>query len=723
MADKLVNRFEVRLPLLQQAASTLDTELSALLKDAGIDAYITFAVMNASDFLLVANSATEQNTEPLVEISSQIQGRISVADNSDIQQAEQAIRDELTVVLHEWIESDGYPLPRLLLVCLIPPYAQPQGWSARTDVPRSFEVTIEVAIPLEQNDDGNVIRLSTNTEYALVMKGGGIKGLAYVGALELLETRYEFRWFVGTSAGAIAAILLAAGYSVSELKDILQEKNFKDFFDAKFYQVPFNLIFHKGMHRADAFTHWLDTLLARKLKSPGRVKLSELPNRVTVYASRREKRALRFDSYDNDADAAFAARCSMSIPWVFTPQSDQGFRAYDGGIQYNYPLDELLREHPDTPFVSLYLGSEIYEPEKQRSVLADLISITTEGSDPEAIKKYREQTVIIDPRPIGTLDFDLTEDEKALLLSTGRVGAIYHLMPDSDDLVAVTKERDELKARVTSARASKSWRRFWLRFSILTLLFLLIGFAVWWMWLRPVDTTIPIVLSSVGVENAAWNASEFDVRMPGILIHRRIVDIDLSQEVRVAPEQRDTERISPSVHTYAIHGERILDSAKYVVYEFASQRKQMDVNCFSDHPHVVWFRQDALPLGEGFKNVWTLVVDVSQHSRDIPFTVKCRVTRWNAYQAENKNFVGHLVTANEEEVYSTVELPTGYRLVDSAENPRLIEKQQGNPDAKWEPFSGDAEVELNPSRTGFEWTLRKPRAGFAYAAEIDWTVP
>jgi GTPase SAR1 family protein len=64
---------------------------------------------------------------------------------------------------------------------------------------------------------------------ALVMKGGGIKGLAYVGAIRELNHYYNFQWFVGTSAGAISAVLLGAGYTVDELETILKEKNFRDF--------------------------------------------------------------------------------------------------------------------------------------------------------------------------------------------------------------------------------------------------------------------------------------------------------------------------------------------------------------------------------------------------------------------------------------------------------------------------------------------------------------
>src|SRR5262249_13202053 len=96
---------------------------------------------------------------------------------------------------------------------------------------------------------------------ALVMKGGGIKGLAYVGALEILGKKYKFNWFIGTSAGAITAILLGAGYNHDELVDLLRSKDFRDFFDAKWYQMPLNLFLYKGFHHSNSFTEWMDMLL------------------------------------------------------------------------------------------------------------------------------------------------------------------------------------------------------------------------------------------------------------------------------------------------------------------------------------------------------------------------------------------------------------------------------------------------------------------------------
>ncbi len=63
------------------------------------------------------------------------------------------------------------------------------------------------------------------TQYDLVFEGGGAKGMAFVGALQVLEEYgITFDRLLGTSAGAITATLLAAGYDSEEILPALNEK-------------------------------------------------------------------------------------------------------------------------------------------------------------------------------------------------------------------------------------------------------------------------------------------------------------------------------------------------------------------------------------------------------------------------------------------------------------------------------------------------------------------
>ncbi|MDK2596794.1 patatin-like phospholipase family protein [Pseudoalteromonas obscura] len=54
-----------------------------------------------------------------------------------------------------------------------------------------------------------------------VFNGGGAKGAAFSGAVQAIDSEYDWAGVAGTSAGAITAGLLAAGYRGNELKDVV----------------------------------------------------------------------------------------------------------------------------------------------------------------------------------------------------------------------------------------------------------------------------------------------------------------------------------------------------------------------------------------------------------------------------------------------------------------------------------------------------------------------
>lgn len=61
--------------------------------------------------------------------------------------------------------------------------------------------------------------------YDLVFEGGGAKGIVFVGAMEVFEERgHQYDRLLGTSAGAITAALLAAGYSSAAMLEALNEQ-------------------------------------------------------------------------------------------------------------------------------------------------------------------------------------------------------------------------------------------------------------------------------------------------------------------------------------------------------------------------------------------------------------------------------------------------------------------------------------------------------------------
>ncbi len=62
-------------------------------------------------------------------------------------------------------------------------------------------------------------------EYDLVFEGGGAKGIVFVGAMQEFEARgHTVGRVLGTSAGAITATLLAAGYNANQMLEVINER-------------------------------------------------------------------------------------------------------------------------------------------------------------------------------------------------------------------------------------------------------------------------------------------------------------------------------------------------------------------------------------------------------------------------------------------------------------------------------------------------------------------
>ena len=151
------------------------------------------------------------------------------------------------------------------------------------------------------------------------MKGGGVKGLAFAGALLELEKYFWFDRHVGISAGAIAAVLLAATYAPSELRDLLLQKDFRDFMDAPFWKVPINLALRQGCYPGEVFQDRISDLLTKKIPKIAEIPMAALQGAL-IYASRRGTGTIPFRSTGERKEvvAAFAVRCSMSIPFFFS---------------------------------------------------------------------------------------------------------------------------------------------------------------------------------------------------------------------------------------------------------------------------------------------------------------------------------------------------------------------------------------------------------------------
>ena len=68
----------------------------------------------------------------------------------------------------------------------------------------------------------------------LVFEGGGVKGIACIGAMRVLGSHGYIDHITrvgGTSAGAINALIFALGYTMDEQEEILNSTDFNSFMD------------------------------------------------------------------------------------------------------------------------------------------------------------------------------------------------------------------------------------------------------------------------------------------------------------------------------------------------------------------------------------------------------------------------------------------------------------------------------------------------------------
>ena len=79
---------------------------------------------------------------------------------------------------------------------------------------------------------------STAATKHLVFEGAGIRGIAYCGVVQEMESKQMMAAIEkvgGTSSGAIVALTIALGYSGKEIESIISQTNFKKLNDGKYF--------------------------------------------------------------------------------------------------------------------------------------------------------------------------------------------------------------------------------------------------------------------------------------------------------------------------------------------------------------------------------------------------------------------------------------------------------------------------------------------------------
>lgn len=308
----------------------------------------------------------------------------------------------------------------------------------------------------------------------LVLEGGGVKGIALAGAVEVLwRAGYRFPRIAGTSAGALAGAVLAAlrraGEPLSALEDIARTLDYARFRDRGpvgrvlgpfgFLIDGLSALVEDGAYEGDYLHDWVAGVLADlgvvtfadlRIEDPAGDGRIHHQYGLVVTASDVSRRRLvqlpwDYGEYDLDPDAqsvADAVRASSSIPYFFEPVTITGPRGtstlVDGGLLSNYPISifDRLDERPARwPTIGIRLDTlQLGEASPATRVEpvhgpvrmgVALVETAIEACQAEHVLNPCNiaRSVFVETTSVGALDFDLSEGEKRALLSSGRAAA------------------------------------------------------------------------------------------------------------------------------------------------------------------------------------------------------------------------------------------------------------------------------------------------------------
>jgi len=286
----------------------------------------------------------------------------------------------------------------------------------------------------------------------LAFKGGGVRGIAFVGALrelELVGQLNEVKRVAGTSAGALVAAMYALGYSIDQIEKLMQGLDFKQFEDGF---NPLRVASHYGLYEGNYILDFAHSLLENCGKGlNAHSTFAEMRaagcKDLYVFATNLNTHSVVELSADSTPGAivAEAVRASMSIPiffkaWQFSNSIPDDHIYVDGGMVFNYPLsffdnDRFVSNNADDinlETVGLYVHSKTPAPEKNelsfhtlmhytRHLFETLLDVQDQdiGEDGDQVKR----SIMIDDLGIKSTDFHLTGDDMNNLVASGALGA------------------------------------------------------------------------------------------------------------------------------------------------------------------------------------------------------------------------------------------------------------------------------------------------------------
>ena len=267
----------------------------------------------------------------------------------------------------------------------------------------------------------------------LVLGGGGARGAAHIGVLEVLQKlRVPIDCVAGTSMGALVAGAWAAGMSPEKMREALAAADWSDMFvdNPEYAEMSYR---NKLVSRsylpgsesgvsANGVAYQGGVVAGQKIKlffnqlvraNQGERNIEDLPLPLSIVATdigTGERVVFR------DGALTTAMRASMSVPGLLAPVDHQGRKLVDGGLVDNLPIAEVRERCRADVVIAVNVGSPLLKAEEVGSLLtvsAQMVGILTEQNVQRSLATLKAADIYIQPELNGITAADFSKHAEA----------------------------------------------------------------------------------------------------------------------------------------------------------------------------------------------------------------------------------------------------------------------------------------------------------------------
>ncbi len=293
-------------------------------------------------------------------------------------------------------------------------------------------------------------RLLQKPKIGLALSGGGARGLAQIGVLQVFEENdVELDFIVGVSMGAIVGGLYVAGYSPYELEEILKEINWTEII---IDTPPRNNLFISQKEERERSIiqlrmQGLKIVIPQSFTAGQKLSsiLSDLamkgfyPVNSDFNKLRIPFRALACDMVTGEkimlkeGNLAEAMRASAAFPLMFSPVQKNNMLLVDGGLINNIPVDEVRTAGVDI-VIAVNTTSKLHPKERLQApwIIADQVTTIMQR------EKNREQQAKADV--IISLNMEDQKSDNFQSIDTLIQAGRYETLKKIDQIKSIFKD-------------------------------------------------------------------------------------------------------------------------------------------------------------------------------------------------------------------------------------------------------------------------------------------